>query len=86
MVASEPDMMSLMRGQNVNSIDPAQQSAITIGAKLDRLVAVFDETLTKLSNPNYQMVLDTGVIVGEMKNEMDQALGNNQKMKGRGRE
>lgn len=86
MVASEPDMLNMMSGNPLtNPTDSTLEATNSIGGKLDRMVNVFDTYLDKLSDPNYQVVLDNGVLVGELKNDFDKALGREQQMKGRGR-
>ena len=91
-VGSDADMVTTMSGsdaflqkQRMEHFMGSIGDQGSMGLKLDRLVEVFDRYLDKLSDPNYQVVLDNGVLVGELKNDMDLALGRNQDMKGRGR-
>lgn len=87
MHANEPDQLSMMRGRNTFGTEAQLQrntASETLSNKMDRLVGVFETTLNKLTNPNYQVVLESGVIVGELKNDIDRELGREQERKERG--
>ena len=82
--ASEPTMVNMLSG-NQSMLGAQTPQTDVVGAKLDRLVGVFETTLDRLTNPDYQVVLDTGLVVGAMKADLDHALGREQKMKERGK-
>lgn len=53
----------------------------------DRLDAIIDLIAAFFADydPNRQMVMDTGALVGEIRSEMDKQLGNDYRLRGRGR-
>ena len=55
-----------------------------IAQKLDAIIDLIAEFLAGY-DPNTQLVMDTGTLVGELKNEMDKQLGNDYRLRGRGR-
>ena len=55
-----------------------------IAQKLDAIIDLIAEFLSGY-DPNTQLVMDTGTLVGELKNEMDKQLGNDYRLRGRGR-
>ncbi|TFI13256.1 phage tail tape measure protein [Thiopseudomonas sp. 4R-3cl] len=91
--ASQPDMVNLMNGKPLTSQNSQLERLMGavggdsgMSGKLDRLIEVFDTYLARLSDPKYQVVLENGVLVGELRGALDQALGQTQEMKGRYRE
>lgn len=92
MDASKPDFVGLMNGGSDLTTSSRWEDISmntgengTVARKLDSLVEVFDTYLAKISDPNYQVVLDNGTLVGELKNDFDRALGREQDLKDRGR-
>ena len=55
-----------------------------IAQKLDAIIDLIAEFLSGY-DPNRQMVMDTGALVGEIRSEMDKQLGNDYRLRGRGR-
>lgn len=90
--ASQPDMVNMMnrnpltsQNSHLERLTSAVGADNGVSGKLDRLIDVFDTYLAKLSDPQYQIVMENGVVVGELRNDIDNALGRNSEMKGRGR-
>jgi hypothetical protein len=55
-----------------------------IAQKLDAIIDLIAEFLSGY-DPNTQLVMDTGALVGEIRSEMDKQLGNDYRLRGRGR-
>ena len=55
-----------------------------IAQKLDAIIDLIAEFLSGY-DPNTQLVMDTGTLVGEIRSEMDKQLGNDYRLRGRGR-
>ncbi len=55
-----------------------------IAQKLDAIIDLIAEFLAGY-DPNTQLVMDTGALVGEIRSEMDKQLGNDYRLRGRGR-
>ena len=55
-----------------------------IAQKLDAIIDLIAEFFADY-DPNRQMVMDTGALVGEIRSEMDKQLGNDYRLRGRGR-
>ncbi len=55
-----------------------------IAEKLDAIIDLIAEFLS-IYNPETQMVMDTGALVGAIRTEMDKQLGNDYRLRGRGR-
>ena len=52
--------------------------------RLDAIISLIAEFFEGY-DPNKQMVMDTGALVGEIRSEMDKQLGNDYRLRGRGR-
>ena len=52
--------------------------------RLDAIIVLIAEFFADY-DPNRQMVMDTGALVGEIRSEMDKQLGNDYRLRGRGR-
>ncbi len=91
MDAGSPDMMKMMNGNSIVS-QSAQMDALksslgasgTLAAKVDAMIGLLSTYLPNLNAEPY-IVMDTGALVGEIKNEMNQALGNEADLERRGR-
>ena len=55
-----------------------------IGEKLDNLRDMLDEKLNIIIGKNPQLVLDSGVLVGEIRETIDYNLGEMSRMRSRG--
>ena len=55
-----------------------------IAQKLDAIIDLIAEFLSGY-DPNRQLVMDTGALVGEIRSEMDKQLGDDYRLRGRGR-
>ena len=85
MAANDPDLMSMMDGKNTFETQDAMQSNDNgLSARFDRLVEMFENVFDDLSNPNYQVVMNDGTLVGAMRPKMDEAFGDEQDLKDRG--
>lgn len=89
MNANDPDLLNMMSGvptliTQERLQQQSQNDNNSLSTKLNRLVEVFENTLDKIANPHYQMVLDSGVLVGELRGDIDRALGDEQENKERG--
>ena len=72
---------NLLSGNQIYS----QDFEITnIQNRLDAIIALIAEFFEGY-DPNKQMVMDTGALVGEIRSEMDKQLGNDYRLRGRGR-
>jgi len=91
MDAGSPDMMKMMNGNSIVS-QSAQMDALksslgasgTLAAKVDAMIGLLGTYLPNL-NTEPKIVMDTGALVGEIKNEMNQVLGNDADLERRGR-
>lgn len=91
MDAGSPDMMKMMNGNSLVS-QSAQMDALksslgasgTLAAKVDAMIGLLGTYLPNL-NAEPKIVMDTGALVGEIKNEMNQSLGNDADLERRGR-
>lgn len=72
---------NLLSGNQIYSQDFEMASVQNrLDAIIDLIAAFFADY-----DPNRQMVMDTGALVGEIRSEMDKQLGNDYRLRGRGR-
>ena len=88
MNANDPDLLNMMDGRPTfstqDNMNQQAQNNYGLSAKFDRLVELFENTMNNLVNPNYQVVMNDGTLVGSLRPRMDTALGDEQKLKERG--
>lgn len=72
---------NLLSGNQIYSQDFEMTS---VQNRLDAIIVLIAEFFADY-DPNRQMVMDTGALVGEIRSEMDKQLGNDYRLRGRGR-
>ncbi|MPM29700.1 hypothetical protein SDC9_76240 [bioreactor metagenome] len=72
---------NLLSGNQIYSHDFEMAS---VQSRLDAIIVLIAEFFAEY-DPNRQMVMDTGALVGAIRSEMDKQLGNDYRLRGRGR-
>lgn len=72
---------NLLSGNQIYSQDFEMSS---VQSRLDAIIVLIAEFFAEY-DPNRQMVMDTGALVGAIRSEMDKQLGNDYRLRGRGR-
>ena len=72
---------NLLSGNQIYSQDFEMTS---VQDRLDAIIVLIAEFFADY-DANRQMVMDTGALVGEIRSEMDKQLGNDYRLRGRGR-